>query len=87
MAQQCNNAPAFEPPPYQIHLLNAYCPHEPGTADKEGFRTFVRFSISTIPFMGDENTRNPLFKYDWNEEAKQAYYKSIAQPEPPKPSI
>jgi len=68
-----------EPQPYRFHLLNAFCPHEPGFATKDCFRTFVRFSGSCIPFMGADNTRNPLLKLEWDETAKRAFYESITR--------
>lgn len=74
---QCADAPTFEPEPYELHLLNAYCPHQTGLATKAEFRTFIRLSASKIPFMGQDNTRNPLIDYVWNEEKKKAFYASI----------
>ncbi len=81
LAQDCEGQPTFSPQPYEIHLLNAYCPHRPDKATQEAFRTFVRFSISSIPFMGSYNTRNSLFDYEWTDEKKAAYYASITKPE------
>ena len=81
LAKDCESAPIYTPPTYALHLLNAFCPHRPVTADKEQFRTFVRFSISSIPFMNNYNTRNKLFDYEWTEEKKAAYYRSVTKPE------
>lgn len=67
--------------PYQMHLLNAFCPHEPGVAKYDCFRTFIRCSGSTIPFMGSDNTRNPFLNLEWNVESKRKYYESIVLPE------
>ncbi len=69
----------YFPAPYELHLLNAFCPHEPGFATEDCFRTFIRFSASVIPFMGEDNTRNPLLDLEWNKKAKLAYYDSIAK--------
>jgi len=82
MAQTCADKPSLSPPPYTLHLLNAYCPHRPAPASEKTFRTFVRFSISTIPFMDEDNTRNKLFDYEWTPAKKEAYYRSIAKPAP-----
>jgi hypothetical protein len=81
LAQHCNGIEAYRPPEYELHLLNAYCPHEPAQASIDGFRSFVRFSASSIPFMGNDNTRNDLFNYQWNKKNKDAFYKSITKPE------
>ena len=29
--------------------------------------------------MGQDNTRNPLIDYEWNEDKKKAFYESIAK--------
>ncbi len=76
---QCIDAPTFEPAPYNLHLLNAYCPHQTGVATKAEYRTFIRLSASKIPFMGQDNTRNPLIDYEWNEDKKKTFYESIAK--------
>ena len=81
LSQDCQNAPTYQPPLYHMHLLNAYCPHQPAVAQTDQFRTFVRFSISSLPFMGSDNTRNPLFDYEWTPERKEAFYKKITKPE------
>lgn len=81
LAQDCENQPTYTPPLYELHLLNAYCPHRPDAATEEQFRTFVRFSISSIPFMGQDNTHNPLFDYEWTDEKKAEFYRSITKPE------
>ncbi len=85
LAQQCQNVAPYRPPAYTLHLLNAYCPHEPDTAPADGFRTFIRFSASSIPFMGQDNTRNPLFNYNWDAQSKKAFYDNITRPQGPKP--
>ncbi len=79
LAQHCTGIEPYRPPAYELHLLNAYCPHEPAQASMEGFRSFVRFSASSIPFMGQDNTRNELFEYKWNKQNKDAFYKSITK--------
>ena len=81
LAQSCQGAQPYRPPAYTIHLLNGYCPHEPDTAPIDGFRTFIRFSASSIPFMGQDNTRNDLFDYNWDDDSKRDFYKSITKPE------
>ncbi|MEC7576360.1 MAG: hypothetical protein VYC19_08275 [Pseudomonadota bacterium] len=81
LAQQCQGVTPYHPPAYTLHLLNAYCPHEPDTAPADGFRTFVRFSASSIPFMGQDNTRNPLFTYNWDDQSKKAFYDKITKPQ------
>lgn len=81
LSTACKGVEPYYPPAYTLHLLNAYCPHEPDTAAVDGFRTFVRFSASSIPFMGQDNTRNPLFTYNWDEQTKQDFYKKITKPE------
>jgi hypothetical protein len=80
LAQACQGITPYRPPAYTLHLLNAYCPHEPDTAPVDGFRTFIRFSASSIPFMGQDNTRNDLFSYNWDAQAKRDFYKSITKP-------
>lgn len=81
LAEDCRNAPSYQPPSYHLHLLNAYCPHEPAAEQDEQFRTFIRFSISSLPFMGADNTRNPLFDYEWTPERKAEFYRKITKPE------
>ncbi len=80
LAHACQGITPYRPPVYTLHLLNAYCPHEPDTAPADGFRTFIRFSASSIPFMGQDNTRNDLFSYNWDAQTKRDFYKSITKP-------
>jgi hypothetical protein len=80
LAQACQGITPYRPPAYTLHLLNAYCPHEPDTAPADGFRTFIRFSASSIPFMGQDNTRNDLFTYNWDAQTKRDFYKAITKP-------
>jgi len=78
LTRQSDNVYRHKPLPFTAHMLNAFCPHAPGIAKEDQFRTFIRLSASVIPFMGDGNTRNPLLALSWNAEEKEKLYASIA---------
>jgi len=68
LARSCKDEWAAKP--YEIHLLNSFCPHRPVEAQEDRNRWFVRLSFSQIPFTRKGNTINPLFEYSWDNKAK-----------------
>jgi hypothetical protein len=63
--------------PYEMYLLNSFCPHKPAInrTDKPIQRWFMRISFSLVPFTNEKNTKNPLIDYTWTKETKATFYK------------
>ena len=75
LTEKCQNGTSFwQAAPYQIHLLNSFCPHRPVKATETIRRFFVRVSFSPVPFTRKNNTINPLFKYKWDSSTKKMFY-------------
>ena len=73
LARTCKDEWAAQP--YEIHLLNSFCPHRPVEAKTEHDRWFVRLSFSQVPFTRKGNTINPLFDYTWDHKTKKEFYR------------
>ncbi len=60
-----NGANAWSPESNELVLMDCYCIHQGGLAQRRLWRTFLRISFEVRIFDHIDNAHNPLFAYDW----------------------
>jgi len=63
-------APVVTYPEYTVLKLDPYVVHRCGTHFEDVYRTFVKVSVSRKKYAREGNTRNIMFRYDWELTAR-----------------